>query len=335
MSQNMISHSRIDKTVLNLYMELKDNKIVLTPPYQRGKVWNKHEKQSFIDSVYMNILPIPIIFNNDNNTGLYTCMDGLQRITALYQYINNEYYVVLNNIKVYYSRVPKNKFNNKKYRKLTHIEKNRFDSKSISVIVYDELTLNQQYDIFTRINEGKKLSDEDISEILSNMNEQKSEHEELLETLNTKIKTYQIPPNTVYLLSYIIFTGDKKITPFTLPRSLRDKNKFKSEMDIKTEITVKNKIVKLFENKIFNIKQINKNVILGITRFIAKYNMYDNKHLKQIVKTVSENGDINSIPSRDILVYVYKLCKRINRNYTRVRIQDIDTTDSEDIDNTD
>lgn len=352
---NTVSQKRIDMTINSLYTELKEEKIILNPIYQRGKVWNVEEKKSFIDSICMDILPIPVIFNNDYSSGLYTCMDGLQRITSIYEFMSNKYYIIVNNKKVYYSKVPKRKYNNSKYRKLSDNERNRFNSKTLSVIVYENLTLHQQFDIFMRINEGKKLSDVDIERIIKRIaseepepepetepesesepepeSEPELEPEEQLAILNRKIKSYPISKSTAESLPYVIFATNKVgYNPLSIPRTIRSKNKYRRDLSQEVEINIKNKIVNLFEKKIFDFNPIGKNIILGVLYFIESDNMYEHKNLKTIVNTINERNVIDNNPSYETLLSVYKDCKRLYRRYKQNEIYDDDDTDTSDSD---
>lgn len=116
MTSTPFTYERINKSISNLFTELKENKIELHPIYQRGIAWDTIDRRSYIDSVIKNILPSSLIMNNDNNTGKLICMDGLQRITSLYEFMINNYYIKLDGKRVYYSELPANKITNSKYR---------------------------------------------------------------------------------------------------------------------------------------------------------------------------------------------------------------------------
>lgn len=66
----------------------------LDPPYQRRSVWNQAYKDYFIDTVLLNY-PAPAIFlyeviSTDGRSDFYV-VDGKQRLTTLFEFINNEF----------------------------------------------------------------------------------------------------------------------------------------------------------------------------------------------------------------------------------------------------
>ena len=69
--------------------------LVLNPDFQRGHVWTEEQQSRFIEYYLMNGDVGVIRLNapywpNVCNDGTYVCVDGLQRITALMKFANNE-----------------------------------------------------------------------------------------------------------------------------------------------------------------------------------------------------------------------------------------------------
>ena len=58
----------------------------LTPPYQRGQVWAPEQQVNLIRSVLEGV-PIGGIFLNDRGDFVYRVVDGLQRVTAISDYL--------------------------------------------------------------------------------------------------------------------------------------------------------------------------------------------------------------------------------------------------------
>ena len=67
---------------------------------------------------------------------------------------------------MYYDKIPAKYVNKKSYRILTLDEKNIFLYQQMTIIEYHELTLEQEITVFFRINEGKKLTKEDMANII-------------------------------------------------------------------------------------------------------------------------------------------------------------------------
>ncbi|MCO7222708.1 DUF262 domain-containing protein [Pleionea sp. CnH1-48] len=66
----------------------------LTPPYQRRSVWNQEFKDYFVDTLLLNY-PAPAIFLyeeiNDEGLATYHVVDGKQRLTTIFEFVNNEF----------------------------------------------------------------------------------------------------------------------------------------------------------------------------------------------------------------------------------------------------
>jgi len=72
------------------------DRLNLDPPYQRRSVWNEAFKNDFIDTLLLNY-PVPSIFLYEDITpeGIATfhVVDGKQRLTAIFEFVNNEFSV--------------------------------------------------------------------------------------------------------------------------------------------------------------------------------------------------------------------------------------------------
>jgi len=83
---------KYDKTIsdINSGTEVK-NGIILNETFQRtGNVWTKKQKSCLIESILMGI-PIPFIYLAESQNGNLIVIDGRQRLTALFEYLNNKY----------------------------------------------------------------------------------------------------------------------------------------------------------------------------------------------------------------------------------------------------
>ena len=76
-------------------------KVELNPDFQRGHVWNKDQKVAFIEAILRGTAPMKVIFNSlsyrDSRLGGdipeydFVCVDGLQRITAVMEFVRGEF----------------------------------------------------------------------------------------------------------------------------------------------------------------------------------------------------------------------------------------------------
>lgn len=73
-------------------IDLYDNeRLNLSPPYQRNAVWDKATKKLLIDSIKSNF-PLPNIFLHQIDDDNYDMVDGQQRTRAILGYYNNIFY---------------------------------------------------------------------------------------------------------------------------------------------------------------------------------------------------------------------------------------------------
>jgi hypothetical protein len=69
--------------IINIY---KDEEIIIRPEFQRLFKWDIYQKSRFIESILIGI-PIPPIFVQQNDEGLWEVIDGLQRISTILQFV--------------------------------------------------------------------------------------------------------------------------------------------------------------------------------------------------------------------------------------------------------
>ncbi len=160
-------------SILNLYDLYRKNKLIVNRRYQRKLVWTKAEKQGLIDSILLNY-PIPLIllgkFNNEGED-MYEIIDGMQRLNAIFGFIENHFSV---NNKFFdvtksplaYELSKQNIFKsvNKETAKLLNAsECLDFLSYSLAVTTYRANSQEEIEDVFNRINSnGKHLSPQEV-----------------------------------------------------------------------------------------------------------------------------------------------------------------------------
>jgi hypothetical protein len=123
--------------------------INVSPEYQRGEVWNNKSKSELIISILINVFIPPIIVNKTNNR--YDVIDGKQRLTSIYQFIDNEFPLIWNGKQIYYSESSIESILTKEQRKT-------LTQKALVFCVYENLNIEGQRSIFERINFGADLT---------------------------------------------------------------------------------------------------------------------------------------------------------------------------------
>jgi hypothetical protein len=76
-------------SVFQLLRKEKQQRIVLSPDFQRNDAWNNTDRSELIESVLLGI-PLPLIYLFEDENGVRQVIDGKQRITALKRFIYND-----------------------------------------------------------------------------------------------------------------------------------------------------------------------------------------------------------------------------------------------------
>ena len=133
-------------SIFEYLRQLKKEKIIIQPDFQRKQVWNPIQKSQFIESIILNF-PLPPIYLNETKESKYIVIDGLQRSTALTEFYNGNY--ALNGIQA----LPK--YNGFRFSDLPETLQSKFEDKKLTVFVLKPSTpMVVIYDLFNRINTG-------------------------------------------------------------------------------------------------------------------------------------------------------------------------------------
>jgi len=81
-------------SIQEAYRRFRNGQVVVNRKYQRKLVWTETEKQMLIDSI-LNQYPIPLILfaehRTENGEVIYEILDGMQRLNAIFSFIENEF----------------------------------------------------------------------------------------------------------------------------------------------------------------------------------------------------------------------------------------------------
>ena len=69
--------------LINLY---RDGEMDIHPEFQRVFRWSEYQKTKLIESIMLNI-PIPSIFVSQNEDGVWDVIDGVQRLSTIFQFV--------------------------------------------------------------------------------------------------------------------------------------------------------------------------------------------------------------------------------------------------------
>jgi len=169
-------------SVLELYRQYRTEKLIVNRRYQRKLVWTKQEKAALIESVLLGY-PIPLILlaeveSQDESETAFEIIDGMQRLNALFSFIENEF-----SIKDLYFDVSRHPFAQElkqkgvfssiesvedadKSHEIKYLEPDqcsKFLEYQLAVTIHRPATPQEIEDIFNRINSnGKHLSPQEV-----------------------------------------------------------------------------------------------------------------------------------------------------------------------------
>ncbi|WP_195362587.1 DUF262 domain-containing protein [Lactococcus lactis] len=118
---------------------------LIAPEYQRKElIWSGKAMSRFIESILLGY-PIPLIFLSDRDDGRLEIVDGLQRISTLTKFLNDE--LMLSNLEKL------TEINDCTFSQLPLNEQRRFRAKSLRIVVLDENTKDEEkVELFNRLN---------------------------------------------------------------------------------------------------------------------------------------------------------------------------------------
>jgi hypothetical protein len=76
--------------IFELLNKYDNGKLITEPVFQCNLVWELDKKSKFIESVILNF-PLPPWYLNQTKEGKLIMVDGLQRTTALHEFVNDKF----------------------------------------------------------------------------------------------------------------------------------------------------------------------------------------------------------------------------------------------------
>ncbi len=150
---------------ISLYQQ---NEINIYPAFQRCFRWSDHQKTAFIESILLGI-PIPPIFVSQRDDGVWDVVDGVQRLSTIYQFVgilnkneeeNNNHPFVLGKT-TYLPSLEGKKWDDTddEDNSLTPTQRLLIKRAKISVnIVEKESDVMIKYELFQRLNTGGSIA---------------------------------------------------------------------------------------------------------------------------------------------------------------------------------
>ena len=159
--------------LINLY---KDGELDIHPEFQRVFRWSPFQKTRLIESIMLNI-PIPSIFVSQNNEGVWDVIDGVQRLSTIFEFVgifkdeNGKLAPPLVLQKTdYLPSFAGVMWDNPSTKQLSFTKEQQLffkRSRMDVIIMKKESDLNTKYELFQRLNTGgSRLSDQEVRNCL-------------------------------------------------------------------------------------------------------------------------------------------------------------------------
>ena len=137
------------QTVYDALHRIKQKKYIMDPDFQRDFIWDTTKQSKLIESVLMRI-PLPAIYLAESENGKPIIVDGLQRLSTFYSFVEN-------NLKLNLPNRPD--LHGKTFSELTPKLQNRIDSCNLIIYRIDyKMDHGALLDIFDRVNSGEPLT---------------------------------------------------------------------------------------------------------------------------------------------------------------------------------
>lgn len=124
----------------------KRNQIILDSDFQREEVWSPKQKSELIESILMG-LPIPVMYLFEDKSANLIVVDGRQRLTAFFEFLDNKY--PLSGLKIL------RELNGKKFKDIDPVYQSKLEDYQLITQVIKPPTPDAiKFQIFDRVNRG-------------------------------------------------------------------------------------------------------------------------------------------------------------------------------------
>jgi len=142
-----IKIDREQYSIFELKRRYDKGTIILDPDFQRDDVWKPKQRSELIESVLMGI-PLPLIYLVERKDGRLSVVDGRQRLTTFFKFLNNEF-------RLFGLRILTEKADGKKFNELDDkFQSDLEDFQLIVQIIKPPTPDRLKFDIFDRVNRG-------------------------------------------------------------------------------------------------------------------------------------------------------------------------------------
>ena len=135
-----------DYAIGDMHTRFKDGRLVVQPDFQRYYVFDDTKASRLVESVLMGV-PIPVIYLAEEEDFSYSVIDGQQRLTALFSFLDNK--LSLRGLSVF------SEFNGNTFQQMPHDMQNMIREFQLRMIVIKRDSEPEiRFEIFERLNTG-------------------------------------------------------------------------------------------------------------------------------------------------------------------------------------
>ena len=151
-------------SIYQLVDYIKRKTLIINPDFQRNFIWDRSRQSRLIESILLG-LPLPSIYLSQFEDGTLTVVDGLQRLSSIYAFMNNE--LVLCNLE--YLKECEGHTYAELESIISPLVYRMFDQTTIMCFVINRRSPSQlKYELFKRLNTGGvPLNTQEIRNCLS------------------------------------------------------------------------------------------------------------------------------------------------------------------------
>ena len=193
------------QTIFELLRKYDNGRLIIDPDFQRNLVWELDKKSKFIESVLLNF-PLPPWYLNQTKEGKLIIVDGLQRTTALHEFVNDKF-----NLSGLEALTKLNGYTFSELKELPGDYETRIEDKKLYIyLIKPSVPVKVVYDIFNRVNTGgTKLERQEVRNCIfsgksTKLLKQLSEKEYFIKAIDDGVSPKRMKDREV-ILRYLAF----------------------------------------------------------------------------------------------------------------------------------